>query len=349
MVEHMKRLTRRDFLKLSLTALAGMAFVPFSDEGDAYREENLGRIAITQISVYSQPSDVSRIVHQRYRDDLVHLYDEVISEDGPGYNPLWYRVWGGYIHSAHVQRVKVCFNPVLASIPEEGQLVQVTVPYSQASIYREKAQQWEQIYRLYYGSNHWVVGVDEGPDGQLWYRIRDDLTKDEYHAAAKHFRPILADELQPISPDVPLASKHIEVSIANQMVTAYEYGDIVRQMKISSGLIKSVAEGEIPTATPKGSFHIVSKMPSKHMGGGQLTNDLEAYILPGVPWVSFFEPETGVAFHGTYWHNNFGSTMSHGCINMTNADAKWVYLWSLPVVESKEWLHKGFGTRVVVT
>ena len=269
----------------------------------------------------------------------------------------------------------------------EGQLVQVTVPYSQASIYREKAQQWEQIYRLYYGSNHWVVGVDEGPDGQAWYRIRDDLTKDEYHAAAKHFRPILADELQPISPDVPLASKHIEVSIANQMVTAYEYGDIVRQMKISSGLIKSVAEGEIPTATPKGSFHIVSKMPSKHMGGGQLTNDLEAYILPGVPWVSFFEwltpPETtpvwrkmislhmsaggvsqydspgiawttlyhpdGQAIHSVYWHNNFGSTMSHGCINMTNADAKWVYLWSLPVVESKEWLHKGFGTRVVVT
>jgi len=344
-----QKFTRRDFLKISLTALGGLAFTPFTNEGDEYLEENLGRIATTQVSVYSKPSDNSLILHQRFRDDLIHIYDEVISEDGPGYNPLWYRVWGGYIHSAHVQRVKVCFNPVISHISESGQLVQVTVPYSQSSIYNERNNEWQQVYRLYYGSNHWVIGVDEGPDGEDWYRILDDLTKDEYHAPAKHFRPILADELQPISPDIPLGSKRLEVSIAQQQVTAYEYDEVVRQVKISSGMIKSVAPGEVPTATPKGTFYITSKMPSKHMGGGQLTNDLEAYVLPGVPWVSFFETETGVAFHGTYWHQNFGTTMSHGCINMTNEDAKWIYLWSMPVIKSNEWLHKGFGTRVIVT
>ena len=34
---------------------------------------------------------------------------------------------------------------------------------------------------------------------------------------------------------------------------------------------------------------------------------------------------SGYAFHGTWWHNNFGRPMSRGCVNMTNADAKWFY------------------------
>jgi lipoprotein-anchoring transpeptidase ErfK/SrfK len=342
------QINRRDFLKLGLLTLSSLAFVPFADEGDQYREENLGRVATTQVSVYAAPSDSARIVYQRFRDELVHIYEEIVAEDGPGYNPLWYRVWGGYVHSAHIQRVKLCFNPVLKSIPEQGQLVQVTVPWSQVIYRKDEKAEWRNIYRLYYGSNHWVIGVEEGPDGEAWYRIQDDLTKDEYHAQARHLRPILADELQPINLDVPLSEKLLEVSIAMQETTAYEYGKVVRKMKISSGMLKSVPQGEVPTATPKGTFHITSKMPSKHMGGGQLTDDLEAYVLPGVPWVSFFETVTGVAFHGTYWHHNFGTTMSHGCINMTNEDARWVYLWSQPSVNDDQWLHKGFGTRVVV-
>ncbi len=67
------------------------------------------------------------------------------------------------------------------------------------------------------------------------------------------------------------------------------------------------------------------------MGDGNLTSDIEAYELPGVPWTSFFEPETGVAFHGTYWHNNFGIPMSHGCVNMRTHEAKWLFRWATPV------------------
>jgi len=49
-----------------------------------------------------------------------------------------------------------------------------------------------------------------------------------------------------------------------------------------------------------------------------------------VPWVSYIESSTGVAIHGTYWHNNYGVTMSHGCINMLSEDSKWVYRWTTP-------------------
>ena len=102
------------------------------------------------------------------------------------------------------------------------------------------------------------------------------------------------------------------------------------------------------TSTPKGTFNVASKMPSKHMGDGVLTSDPEAYELPGVPWVSFFEVGLGIACHGTYWHNNFGSPMSHGCINMRNEDAKWIYRWSSPVIKNEEWHHIGYGTIVKV-
>jgi lipoprotein-anchoring transpeptidase ErfK/SrfK len=64
--------------------------------------------------------------------------------------------------------------------------------------------------------------------------------------------------------------------------------------------------------------------------GSNLRYDVDIYELPGVPWVSYFEPTTGVAIHGTYWHNNFGVTMSHGCINMRSEDAKWIYRWCTP-------------------
>src|SRR5574338_226205 len=95
-------LTRRDFLKLSALGMGGMAFRPFFAAGEDPEGENLVRVAIDSVSVYSKPSDQSTILYQRKRDELVNIYDEVVSEDGPGYNPLWYRVWRGYIHSAHL-------------------------------------------------------------------------------------------------------------------------------------------------------------------------------------------------------------------------------------------------------
>ena len=67
------------------------------------------------------------------------------------------------------------------------------------------------------------------------------------------------------------------------------------------------------------------------MGDGQLTAEIEAYELPGVPWTTFFAPN-GVAFHGTYWHDNFGMTMSRGCVNMRTEEAKWLFRWIMPAV-----------------
>jgi hypothetical protein len=72
-------------------------------------------------------------------------------------------------------------------------------------------------------------------------------------------------------------------------VRAYEYDQLVFEAEVSSGVpSRGESPNGIPTDTPQGKFHISMKMPSRHMGDGDLTSDLQAYELPGVPWVSFF-------------------------------------------------------------
>jgi lipoprotein-anchoring transpeptidase ErfK/SrfK len=64
------------------------------------------------------------------------------------------------------------------------------------------------------------------------------------------------------------------------------------------------------------------------MAGG--TNEA-GWDLIGIGWTALFVGE-GVALHSTFWHNNFGEPMSHGCVNLSPEDAKWIFRWTLPVV-----------------
>ncbi len=344
--------SRRDFLRLTALALGSLAFnsLPQGAEDHSFPQAMMGRVT-KDISVFKQASwpdnETISFLHQ---DDLINLYYQLTPISGPPYNPIWYRIWGGYIHSGYVQQVRFSYNDPVQKLPESGQLCEVTVPYTQIyqySTYRG----WEKRSRLYYSSTHWAVGVDEGPDKKPWYRLYDELREDQYHIPATHLRIIPDNEISPISPDVPAEEKRIEVSIQNQTLIAYEGNQTVFQTSISSGQNKQPDPAALPWDTPQGRFHILSKMPSKHMGAGNLASD--GYDLPGVPWTCFFTTE-GHAFHGAYWHNNFGLQMSHGCVNMASQDAKWLFRWTTPVfttpIESHtDWEKRGYGTLVIVT
>jgi lipoprotein-anchoring transpeptidase ErfK/SrfK len=345
-----EKFNRRDFLKLSALGMGSLAFRPFFGQGEDPDGGNLARVAIKSVSIYTKPTDKSSILYTRSRDELINIYEEIVSKDGPDYNPVWYRVWRGYVHSGYLQRVKIHLNPVVEKLARPtGQLAEVTVPMTQTQRYLAYNKTWEPLYRLYYGSNHWIMGVDTGPDGTPWYRLHDELNEVEYHAPAIHFRLIPDEEFAPISPDVDPELKRIEVSIAQQTLTAYEGDNVVLKTKVSTGIPDHRdIPGLIPTDTPTGEFRVYSKMPSKHMGGGQLTSDLEAYELPGIPWTTFFA-QNGVALHGTYWHTNFGMTMSHGCVNLKSEEAKWIFRWTTPIAEPGTWEQTGYGTRVIVS
>lgn len=114
-------------------------------------------------------------------------------------------------------------------------------------------------------------------------------------------------------------ARWIDVDLSEQTVRAYEGNTVVRSMVVSTGLARY--------PTPPGRFRIYAKYPSITMSG-------PGYYLTGVPHSMFFY--RGYALHGTYWHNNFGQPMSHGCVNLTQADAAWLYSWA------------AVGTEVVV-
>ena len=97
------QLSRRDFLKLGAATLGSLAFSPFPTNWGEFNAGEMIRVAAQSVSVYSQPDDTSQIVSQRYRDEVVNVYKEVVAQT-PDYNPVWYRVWGGYLHRAQIGR-----------------------------------------------------------------------------------------------------------------------------------------------------------------------------------------------------------------------------------------------------
>lgn len=338
-------LSRREFLQVAALAAGGLAFKP--PPVDNLPSWGLGRVAVAAINLYAEPSFRSRRLGETGRDELLTLLSRETSDSGPQYNPIWYQIPHGYVHSGDLQLVRWLPQQPLELLPEGGALFEVCVPFTRS--YAEADPTSTPLYRLYYESTAWVDGVVRGADGRSWYQVLDDMLRLRYHVRAEHLRYVPAEELTPISPDVPLRSKWVEVSLARQELRAYEGERLVLRTRISSGVPSNATPvNGIPTATPSGRFYINLKTPRRHMGNGQLTADLEAYELPGVPWVSFFH-ETGVAFHGTYWHSDFGRPRSHGCINMRTDEAKWLYRWTLPIIEPNQLSRSGNGTAVVVT
>lgn len=355
--------SRRDFLKLGGLSLAGLAFSAFSPGLINFDDSDVVRVATKSWSVYSAPSLDSTITGTWYRDDLIHVYKEIRAEPTPAElatatptpnpNPIWYRVWGGYAWRARLQRVKTIFNTPLTSIPAasipggQGVLMEVTVPFTNPWRY-SKAYGWEQLqWRLYYGTVHWIDTVDDGPPGVdwydgPWYRIWDHIASFPYYVPAMHLRPISADQYPPINPEIPWDQKRIEVNLSQQTLTAYENGSTVFKTTISSGIPSS------QTTTHVGKFNVIEKLPTEHMGEANVYAAVDDYVLAGVPWTTYFT-EDGQAFHGTYWHENFGTPMSHGCVNMRTSEALWLFRWAAPVHRTGEYVTApGHGTPVDV-
>lgn len=339
-----KTLSRRKFLKLTALSLGALAFRPL-EKLQHTQHPRLMRVSgvgnIRSVSIHKEPNEDSVILYQRAKDDLISVYDEIESEYGPEYNPIWYRVWGGYVHRKWLAEVKHVLNPLTDTIHEEGQLGEITVPYTRALMYSSH-NGWEPVYRLYYQTLHWIRDIITGPDNRPWYQLEDQLNKVKYAIPAEHVRVVADSEFDPISPDVPPGEKRIEISISRQLLTAYEGDQIVLQTEVSTGSLTPLQK------TPTGKFVIDPKHPAKHMGNGQVTSDIYAYELVGVPWNCFFDWEGGIATHGTYWHNNYGTPMSRGCINMRIHEAKWLYLWTTPHGGPHDRVVNGYGTRVTV-
>ena len=100
----------------------------------------------------------------------------------------------------------------------------------------------------------------------------------------------------------------LEVDLSLQTLFAYQGSTLLKSFKVSTGT------SDFPTMP--GSFKIYAKYTSYTMRG-------PGYYLPDVPYSLFFYK--GYSIHGTYWHHNFGTPMSHGCVNMETSAAAWLF------------------------
>jgi lipoprotein-anchoring transpeptidase ErfK/SrfK len=271
----------------------------------------------------------------------VPISNTTVSADESAYNRVWYQLAdGGFIYSGSVQPVRTILNEP-RSIPLRGALGEVSVPYTDARL--EPERNAEVIYRLYYESTHWIkASASNETDGSVWYSLRDDKNHTSYYVPAGHIRLLTTEELAPLSPHIPERDKRVEVHLDDQLLMAYENGQLVFAARVSTGGKRLSGR----YTTPTGEFITYHKRPTRHMGAGDIASN--GFDLPGVPWVLYIT-ESGISFHGTYWHNDFGRPHSHGCINLAPQAAKWLFRWTTPSVPPDQELIYGYvGTKVEI-
>jgi len=344
------RLPRRDFLKFGAISAAGLgwSFTPPAEilktkPASEQYSSRLGRILLEKAFTYREPHFSSSTVEGFQFNDLVEIEESVIGYSESGQKNLWFAtVESDYIPASSIQVVENRLNKVKETINPSGELGEITVPYTSAFYNGEDNRKLDQ--QFYYGSTHWIYSIGEHRiNKNLFYLIKEDHWNDPYYVPAEHVHILSEDELKPVSVNKTVKQKKIKIDLKNQYLIAYEDDEPVLLSALSSGYRTE----EKDLRTPRGEFLINYKRPSRHMQHTDLfgSNNGELY---GVPWVTYFT-DSGVAFHGTYWHNDFSAPQSHGCINLPIPTAKWIYLWTDPSLDPRaKKITSQFGTPVEV-
>lgn len=359
------RLTRRDFLKVAAAGVGGITLQPWQrllSLPDFPQSEKLGRVVVDglggRVDIKAAPDYDAATVTVVYEDTVVPWLQEKVGRWPWRNNQRWVETPEGFIWAPYLQPVKNEPAQPVTELPqmgaEQGMWVEVAVPYVKASIANgpPRSAWWRfrvengQPYRFYYSQILWVDQLKTEGDGSVWYRVNERYGNpgDIFWCQAEALRPLTPEEITPITPEI--SDKRIEVDInwKEQHLSCYEGNSEVYFCRISSGK----AEGATPISPAFSSgFMIWRKLYSLHMGGSTAAG---SWDVPAVGWTSLFHGD-GVAIHSTYWHNNYGEPMSHGCINASPEDAKWIFRWSMPAVafETGDLTLQGEGgTRVIV-
>lgn len=357
------RLNRRMFLKLS-SLLMSRALLPPLPQINRYTDGQdvapvvkrpiigFARAISYGVAVRTEPNLDARTVSVMMPDAVLPIYAELETDSGNWHNKFWYEVEGGYVHSALIHPVDWKLNTPVADAGTDGFWAEVTVPYTDARSAPSNDGPRTK-YRYYGGTVYKVTKVVKSRDlnsGDLWYQVEDESFPSLYYVNGKHLRVIPIEEFKPISADVDPADKKIVVNLREQKVRAFEKDKEVFTSRAATGAVFPDLGEKGNFATPPGTFFVFRKTPSQHMYGGR-AGDSDYFDLPGIPWVSYFVGN-GIAFHGTYWHNDYGVQRSHGCVNVPSPNAHWIWRWTMPENDPVERytmnLLPSAGTTVVV-
>lgn len=159
------------------------------------------------------------------------------------------------------------------------------------------------------------IQLDPAAEGQ-WLRMQDGT----YIAARDVVRPRLQDRPSEIAEN----ARWVDVNVATQTMVAYEGSRPIFATAVSTG------RRGAQTSTPLGLHKVWAKLRTSDMDDLEREDVERNYAMQAVPWVQYFEHSNG--FHAAFWHNRFGERHSHGCVNLSPHDARWLFDWSTPAL-----------------
>ena len=275
----------------------------------------LGRVAELSAVIRADSNAKSKLVRTVKRDDVFILTGQVHGQAVMPYNDVWFKTDDGFIYSSGVQPVQDIKNPVLQDEAAKHFWGEITVPFTDCRATPDVG--GAKGKRLEYSTVYRVIAAVQDKSKTWWYRLQDGVSNSPGpYILATDIRRIDPSDVTPLSPDV--TNKRIEVNLKKQTITAFENDNPVLTHLICSG-----AGG---FGTPRGTHKVLYKMVTSRMIGGSGSS---YYDLPGVPFCTFFT-YSGVAIHGTYWHNDYGRPRSHGCVNVPSDVSRWFWRWTLP-------------------
>lgn len=357
-----RNFSRRDFLKISAAGLGALAFNPYGALNLGYlaspkrlpefpKSEIIGRIVDPGIDLRSSPTNdpnLNNSIAKLGADTLVEWGRQVIGNVIGGLtNQRYVETPNGFIYSSVLQPTRNLPNTPITEIPsgQPGFWAEVTVPYVDLTHEGVVASPWLQDHilynfppRLYYGQVVWMDQIRINNDFPE-YRWNEGINGHGYGYGAygeffwgdgAGFKVLTEEDVAPINPEVDPNDKRIEADLDYQTLSCYEGNTEVYFCRISSGIGYDPETGQTSEklATPVGNLLTHWKIISENMTAGSFQS---GYSTPAVPWTTMISGD-GVAIHGAFWHNAFGEKRSHGCINVSPEDAKWIFRWTTPYV-----------------
>ena len=344
-------------MKLAGLGLGALAFNPRAPrQGSAPLPQfptgdRLGRVAVTpnfySSPLRSQPNENASKIRDVPQDEIVVWQRELVGSSVSGRsNTRWVETPEGFIYAVDLQPVRNLPNQPITSVAEgkTGFWAEVTVPYVDLQLQNAPISpgvkytlETNQPLRLYYGQVVWIDQVGGDSAGNVVYRVNEAPQHgygygDLFVAEGVAFHVLTDQDVSPINPNVDPASKKITIDATaeRQTLSCYEGNTEVYFCRVSTGY------GE-KYSTPVGDQAIAWKIFSIHMAAN--TGSDSGYDTMAVPWPVFFNTNAGAAIHGAFWHNDFGVRRSHGCVNVSPEDAKWIFRWTMPALtlDQSEW------------
>ena len=173
-----------------------------------------------------------------------------------------------------------------------------------------------------------TIFAEERRGDESWYLVGPDQWVEQKNVARVDVDPPL--------PEIGPSEKWIEVDLFEQTIAAYEGERMVYATLISSG--------RTATTTPPGLYRLWSKIREGKMSNPDVDDGAPAwYFIEDVPWTMYFHG--GYSIHAAFWHDAFGFTRSHGCINLAPRDALWFFNWADPfIAEDTDLIYIGGST-----